>query len=101
MREPSPGVDPHGVLRPSPGSADLAFDEERARPHAGRPEPLPLIRPREEKLPLCSVEQEVGVAARQQARGRGSSRDGTNGRFVVGEQPLVAERRSDRQKRSS
>ena len=69
-RETCPGVDPHGVLRPSPGSADLAFDEERAWPHAGRPQTLPLILARNEKLPLCSVEQEVGIAARQQARGR-------------------------------
>ena len=97
--EASPGVDPDGVLRTSPGSADLAFDEERAWPHAGRPEPLPLIRPWDEKLPLSSVEQEVGVAARQQARGRGSRLGGANGRLVVCEQPLVAERRSDRQKR--
>ena len=100
MREASPGVDPHGVVRPSPGSADLAFDEERAWPHAGRPEQLPLIGPRDEKLPLCSVEQEVGIAARQQARGRGSRLGGASGRLVVREQPLVAEWRPDRQKRS-
>ena len=78
------------MLRPSPGSADLAFEQERARPHAGRPEPLPLIRPRDEKLPLSSVEQEVGIAARQQARGRGSRLGGANGRLVVCEQDPAA-----------
>ena len=87
-------------MRPSPGSADLAFDEERAWPHAGRPEPLPLILARNEKLPLCSVEQEVGIAARQQACGRGDRLGGVNRRLVFREQPLVAERRSDRQQRS-
>src|SRR6478672_11683554 len=65
-RETCPGVDPHGVVRPSPGTTDLVFDEERAWPHAGRPEPLPLILARKEKLPLCSVEQKVRIAARQQ-----------------------------------
>ena len=60
----------------------------------------PLIRPRDEKLPLCSVEQEVGIAARQQARGRGGRLGGAHGRLVVCEQPLVAEWRSDRQQRS-
>ncbi len=43
-RQACPRVDPHGVVRTSPGSADLAVDEERARPDARRPEPLPLIR---------------------------------------------------------
>src|SRR5206468_349643 len=63
-REPCPGVDPHRVLCPPPGSADLAFEEDRAWPHAGRPETLPLILAWNEKLPLCSVEQPVGIAAR-------------------------------------
>src|SRR5207249_10490888 len=49
-RETFPGVDPHGVLRPSPDSADLAFGEERARPDAGRPETLPLVLARNENL---------------------------------------------------
>ena len=98
-RETCPGVDPYGVVRPSPGSADLAFDEERAWPHAGRPETLSLILARNEKLPLCSVEQKVGIAARQQARGRGDRRTGENRRLVFCEQPLVAKWRSNRQQR--
>ena len=60
---------------------------------------------------LCSVrgtrstrsaplEQEVGVAARQQAHGRGGRLAGAHGRLVVGEQPPVAEWRSDREQRS-
>jgi hypothetical protein len=99
-RQARPGVDPHGVVRPPPGSPDRAFDEECAWPHAGRPEPPPLIRTWYEKLPLCSVEQEVGVAARQQACGRGGRLGGAHDRLVMCEQPLVAEWRSDRQQRS-
>ena len=57
------------------------------------------IRLRDEKLPLRSVEQEVGVAARQQARRRGSHLGGAHGRLVLCEQPLVAERRPHRQER--
>jgi hypothetical protein len=89
-----PGVDPYRVMRPSPGPADLAFDEERAWPHAGRPKTLPLILARNEKLPFCSVEQKVGIAARQQARGRGHRLAGANRGLVFGEQPLVAKWRS-------
>ena len=100
MREACPAVDSHGMVRPSPRSADLAFDEERAWPHAGRPEPLPLIRPRDQKLPLCPVEQEVGITTRQQTHGRGSRIGSANGRLVVGEQPLVPAWRSDREERS-
>ena len=64
-------IDPDRVLRPPPGSADLAFDQQRARPDAGRPEPLALILARNQQLALRSEEQEVGIAARQQARWRG------------------------------
>ena len=91
--------DPYGVVRPSPGSADLAVDEKRAWPHAGRPETLPLVLARNEKLTLCSVEQEVGIAARQQARGCGERLGGANRRLVRREQPLVAKWRSNRQQR--
>ena len=94
--EARPELDPHGMPRASPGAADLALDEERARPDAGRPESPPLILSGEEELPLGPVEQEVGVAARQQTRGRGGGLDGAHGRLVVREQPLVPERRSDR-----
>src|SRR4051794_14112340 len=96
-RETCPGVDPYGVVGASPGSADLAFDEERAWPHAGRPETLPLILARNEKLPLCSVEQKVGIAARQQAGGRDDGLAGANRRLIFCEEPLVANRRSNRQ----
>src|SRR5438874_10856658 len=99
-RETCPGVDPYGVVRSSPGSADFAFDEERAWPHAGRPETLPLILARNEKLSLCSVEQKVGIAARQQARGRRDRLVGANRRLVFCEQPLVTKWRSNRQQRS-
>ena len=51
-REASPGLDPHRVLRPPPGSADLAVDEQRARPDAGRPEPFALILARHQQLAL-------------------------------------------------
>ena len=95
-----PGLDPHRVLRPSPGSADLAVDEQRARPDAGRPETLPLVLAWNEKLPLRSVEQEVGVAARQQPCGRVGRLGGEHLGLVLREQPLVAERRADRQQRS-
>src|SRR5207244_11265850 len=98
-RETCPGVDPHGVVRPSPGPPDLAFDEERAWPNARRPKTLPLISVRNEKLPLCSVEQKVGIAARQQTRGGGDRLAGANRRLVFSEQPLVAKWRSNREKR--
>jgi hypothetical protein len=58
-----------------------------------------LIRPRDEKLAGCPVEQEVGIAARQEARGRLWRFRGAQGRLVVRKQPLVAEWRSDGQKR--
>jgi hypothetical protein len=82
------------VVRASPGSADLAVDEERTRPDAGRPEFSPLIRTRDEQLTLCSMEEEVRITARQQARGRVCDVRGAHGRLVAGEQPLVAEWRS-------
>ena len=75
-RQASPGVDPYCVVRAPPGSADLAFDEERTGPHARRPEQQPAVGPRHEELPLRSVEQEVGIAARQQARGSGGGLGG-------------------------
>jgi hypothetical protein len=59
------------VVRPPPRSADLALDQERAGPDARCPEQLALLRRRDEQLPLRSVEEEVGVAARQQAGGAG------------------------------
>ena len=98
-REARPGVNSHGVLRPSPRSADLAVDEEGARPHAGRPQKASPIFARHEQLALSSVEQEVGVAARQQARGGRDGFGGANQRLVLCEQPLVPERRSNRQQR--
>src|SRR6266550_2263011 len=48
-REACPGFDSHGVLRSPPGSADLAVDEERARPDAGRPELLSQILARDQQ----------------------------------------------------
>src|SRR5512132_200494 len=98
-RKTCPCIDPYGVVRPSPGSADLAFDEERAWPHAGRPKTLSLILARNEKLPLGSVEQKVGIAAGKQARGRGDRLAGANRRLVFCEQPLVAKWRSNQQQR--
>src|SRR5205085_5576540 len=95
-RETCPGLDPHGVMRPSPGSANLAFDEDRAWPHARRPKTLPLVLARNEKLPRGSVEQKVGIAARQQARGRGHRPAVANCRLVFWEQPFVAKWRSNR-----
>src|ERR1041385_1347784 len=64
-RKACPRLDPDRVLGPPPGAADLAVHEERARPHARRPETLPLVFAWEENLALGSVEQEVGIAARQ------------------------------------
>ena len=74
-----PGLDPHGVLRPPPGSADLAVDEERARPDARRPEPLPLILARDEqrRAPLRRAgsrrrRSAAGARARRATRRRAS-----------------------------
>ena len=85
------------MLRAPPDAADLAVDEKRARPDARRPETFPPIRVRDEQLPRRSLEQEVGVAARQESRGRGDRLVGADGRFVLCEQPFVAERRPGRQ----
>ena len=87
------------VVRPSPGSADLALDEERARPDAGRPESWRWsaagagapARPRR----AGSTHRRSAAGGR---RGGRSRRRAWPARLC--EQPLVAERRADRQQRS-
>src|SRR4051794_23647059 len=95
-RQVLPWVDPNNVLRTAPRPADLAVDEERARPDARRPEPRAAVRVRDEQLALVALQQEVGVAARQQAGGRGGGGFGAHCRLVGRQHPLLAERRADR-----
>ena len=96
----SPAYFPILGVEPVRGRLLVESDEDRARPDARGPERVSMRSLRHEELAIGSPEEEVGIAARQQARGRGSRLGGANGRLVVREQPLVAEWRSDRQKRS-
>src|SRR4051812_26569845 len=68
-RETAPGLDLDHAARSPPRPADLPAEQQRAGPDTRRPEEQAPVRVGDEELPLGPVEQVVGVAARQQARG--------------------------------
>ena len=53
----------------------------------------------DQQLPIGSLEQVVGVAARKQPRGRHGPPAGTERRLVAGQDPRVADRRPHRRQR--
>src|SRR5215510_10165640 len=53
-RQAPPRLGAHRVGCAAPRSADLPVHEERAGPHAGRPQLLPLVGPRNQELTLRS-----------------------------------------------
>ncbi len=64
-RQTAPGLDRHRPLRASPRPDELALDEESARPDARGPELAATIGVGDQEFAIGSLEEEVGVAARE------------------------------------
>src|SRR2546428_3833286 len=65
-RQPPPGVHPHGLVRAPPRADDLSLDEEATGPDARGPERATAVGIRDQEFAIGSLEEEVGVAAREQ-----------------------------------
>src|SRR5918995_1839256 len=98
-REATPGLDIDLLVRASPRPGDLALDEECARPDAWGPEPATTRRVGDEELAVGSLEQVEGIAAGEEPSGCGRPGCRAKRRFVAGEDPRVADRRSHRSTR--
>ena len=68
-RQATPGLDRDDRARAAPRPGHLSRDQDRAGPHARCPELGASGRVAHEELAVSSLEEEVGVAARQQPRG--------------------------------
>jgi hypothetical protein len=64
-RESAPGPDRHLLLHAPPCPHELALDEEAARPHARAPERATAVGVRDQELPIATLEEKVGVSARE------------------------------------
>jgi hypothetical protein len=95
-RESAPGLDRHRPERTSARSDDLAIDEDATRPDSRSPECGASTGVGDEELAIVSLEQEVGVAAREEPCGGRGPSGGAEGRLVAGEDPRVADRCSHR-----
>src|SRR5438093_6718438 len=92
MRETVPGLDGDRCVRASPCPDDFALDQKCARPDARGPERTATIGVGDEELASGPVEEEVRVAAGEEPRGRREPRGSSERRFVVCEDPRVADR---------
>ena len=69
-RQRPPGLHgQHGVGAP-PGPGDLSAEEEGAGPDARGPQRAALAGVRDQQIAVGALQQEIGIAARQQSRGR-------------------------------
>ena len=91
-RETAPGLDGHRRLRASPRPDDLALDEDGTRPDPRGPERASTVGVGDKEFAVGSLKEEVGVAAREEPRGRRGPRSGAERRLVAGEDPRVADR---------
>ena len=78
-----PGLDRHRRARAPPRADDLALDEERARPDARGPERAAAIGVGDQELAIAPLEEEVGVAAREEPCGRRGPGGGAERRLVA------------------
>jgi hypothetical protein len=67
-------------------------DEQGARPDARRPELATAGCIRNQQLTIGSLQQEAGVATREEPRGGGGTHGGAERRLVAGDDPSVADR---------
>src|SRR5712691_5125678 len=98
-REMAPGVDGHRRLSASPRPYDLALDQDAARPDAWSPERPTAGGVGNQELAIDSVENEVGIAAREEPCACHGALGSAEGRLVAGEDPRVAEGCSHRGQR--
>ena len=98
-RETAPGLDRHRPVRTSPRPDDVALDEESARPHPRGPERAATLGVGDQELSISSLEEKVGVTAREKPCGRHRPRRGAQRRYIVREDPRVSDRCSHRGER--
>src|SRR5215472_12654033 len=91
-RQPPPGLHRHHRVRAPPRPGDLSPDEKGAGPDAGGPQRATLAGVRDQEIAIGSIEEEIGITAREQARGRGGTWGGAEGSLVLAEDPRIADR---------
>src|SRR5215216_4014437 len=98
-RQPPPGLHRHDRVGAPPRPGELALDEQAPGPDPRGPQQVPAGGVRDHELAVPSVEEEEGVAAREQPGRRHRPRGGDEDRLVRGEDPGVAQRGPYRRQR--
>src|SRR5262249_42596732 len=92
----TPGADGDGRVRTPPDATDVTVDQQRAGPHARGPQLAPTYRVGHQQCTVRALQQEPGVAARQEANALAGGRGRTKALLVAGQDPAGPDRGANR-----